>query len=124
MVVYWQPSVNAELTLDGRAIKERPARVKVPRSERPAVLRVQAPGFEVAKLKVVPDQDRDLIVPLTRKRAPEAARPAATSQASSSPATDRDRQPTPAGQKKPSPQAATRSPAARPVSYQRWLLLF
>ena len=100
--VTWQPPTQATVDIDGREISARPARIALPRSNQPVTVRVRAPGFNPADLKVTPSDDRFLIVPLTK------ARPAASlARTPPSPASSQKEKADPAPAATPAPPRST-----------------
>ncbi len=61
-----QPPVDATISVAGREIHDRPARVSLLRATRPVEVRVSAHGFEQARLEAIPDRDQVIVVPLLR----------------------------------------------------------
>lgn len=68
-----QPDVNADITLDGRPISGK--RAAQPRGTRALELVVKATGFETARLSLVPDRDRTIVVPLVKRLPPAVPAP-------------------------------------------------
>ncbi len=62
-----QPPVDAVITVGGRVVPERPARISLPRSAGPVELVVTADGFTTARLQAIPDRDQVIVVPLLRE---------------------------------------------------------
>jgi len=73
-----QPPVDATITIGGRLVETRPARLRVARSSEVVPIVVEAEGYDPARLEVVPERDQFLVIPLTRM-APSASAAAATS---------------------------------------------
>jgi len=61
-----QPAVDATVRVAGVTAEGKPPRAQVPRGDSPVDVEVSAPGFEPAKVSVVPDRDRGLVVALTK----------------------------------------------------------
>lgn len=63
--VLLQPDVaGAHVEINGTAATGKPARSSVPRGETPVSVRVTADGKLPAELRIVPDKDRSVVVPL------------------------------------------------------------
>ena len=73
-----QPPIDAIVEIDGKRATGNPARAELARSTTPVAIRVTAEGKAPAELKVVPDKDRSVVIPLTDKPrpAPSASTPA------------------------------------------------
>lgn len=86
-----QPDVEATVRVAGVLAEGKPRRASVPRSETAIEVEVTAEGFEPAKLSVVPDRERGVVVPLTKipepLPAPSADRPVKKGGARTGPAT-------------------------------------
>lgn len=78
--VLLQPDVaGARVEINGTAASGKPARSSVPRGEKPVTVRVTAEGKLPAELRIVPDKDRSVVVPLAdvpKGPAPSASAPA------------------------------------------------
>ncbi len=72
-----QPPMDAIIEIDGKRATGNPARTEILRSATPVSIRVTAEGKAPAELKVVPDKDRSVVIPLTDKPkpAPSASTP-------------------------------------------------
>lgn len=70
---------DAVVTIGGVVVSERPARLQVKRGGTAVAVAVSAPGYQPAKMDVVPDRDRAVLVPL-RQAEPEPAASAPTSE--------------------------------------------
>ena len=77
-----QPPVDAVITVGGRVVPDRPARVSLARGAGPVDVVVAADGFITARLQAIPDRDQVIVVPLLREpvappgEATDAGRPA------------------------------------------------
>lgn len=69
-----QPEVSAKITLGGRVLTGK--RTTIARGTRVAELVVEAADFQTARLSIVPDRDRTIVVPLVRLPPPVASVPA------------------------------------------------
>ena len=65
------PDVDAAITIAGKPVVGRPAKAVIARGDDAIIVRAEADGFEASELKVAPDRDRALLIPLT-KLAPKA----------------------------------------------------
>ena len=109
-----QPPVDATIEIDGRAIEQRPARVKLARSTDLVVIEVEAEGYDSARLEVVPERDQFLVIPLTRsvveangKAEPSAS--AATASAAAPALTEVHARPAPAATSTRTPPVTNRT---------------
>lgn len=66
------PTAGAVISIAGKLLSGRPSRERVPRSNEPVPVIVEANGFEPVLLQVVPDRDHFLVVPLMAARKPLA----------------------------------------------------
>jgi serine/threonine protein kinase len=73
-----QPATEAVIEIGGRVVRERPARVAVPRGGTAVSVVVTATGYETAQLEAVPDRDQFLVVPLIKVAAAPSTVPVAS----------------------------------------------
>ncbi len=70
-----QPPVEAKITVGGKVVEARPPRVDVRKGEQPLLVKVEADGYETARVEATPDRDQLVVVPLVKKAAPVASTP-------------------------------------------------
>jgi hypothetical protein len=62
--------VDAEITVGGEPVIGRPARVSSERGSPPREIVVSAPGYRTARLQIVFDRDRSIVIPLVKGAEP------------------------------------------------------
>lgn len=72
-----QPSVEAAVKIQGRVVEQRPTRAQVPRGTDPIDVEVLAQGYDRAVIKVIPDRDQFIVVPLVKAAPAPSAAPSA-----------------------------------------------
>jgi len=68
--VVTQPVMDAKITLGGEPLSGKPARISRVKGSDPLTLVVEADGYQPAKLEIVPDRDRSVVVPMVAKPPP------------------------------------------------------
>ncbi len=70
-----QPPTAASVSIDGARISTDPPRAILPRSTEPISVQVTAEGFDSATIRLIPDRDQFIVVPLARAipSAPDAS---------------------------------------------------
>ncbi len=107
-----QPAVEgAQITIAGQSVEGNPARRELDRSSDPVEVVVAADGFQRAAVRVIPDQNRAVVVPLLRVEtpAPSASASLAPPPPSAPPATG-------TGRPAPARTSSRPSSAAKPPS--------
>jgi hypothetical protein len=97
------PVDDALITVAGALVEGRPARRDVPRGTEPVDIVVAAEGYERAEVRVVPNRNREVVIPLLERTAPSAS-----ASASAPPPA-----PEPSPPRAPQPERATGGP--RPI---------
>ena len=66
---------SAEIRVNGALVNERPPRLAVERGNAPIAVSVTAQGFEPSELRVIPDRDQAVVIPLLKRPEPVALPP-------------------------------------------------
>ncbi len=102
--VTWKPDVPANVQVDGRTITERPATITLKRSGVPVEVKITAEGYESADLRLLPNRDQSVVIPLTLVH----QQPVAGAQPDPAPTTKKPPDETPKSSRPSAPRPATK----------------